>query len=96
MNPFTISLIVCGLTIVFTLIIAHFVLRKSAYDPTTCECQQCEEVGPYNRHIRVSPTLTLNIQYLCSSPTGDVNMGYEMDDTVIPRIRRLFSKGNLF
>lgn len=94
MNPFMISLIVCGLTIVFGLIAAHLIFRKSAFDPTVCDCEQCKEVGSYNRHIRVSPTLIINVQYFCSSPTGDLNMGVEMDSTIIPKIRRLFSKGN--
>lgn len=59
-------------------------------DPTICDCPTCKEHSPYSRHVRVSPTLLLNIQYICESPTGSAIMAVEMDNEIIPKIRNLF------
>lgn len=64
---------------------------KPVKDNTVCECHLCVlDDSKYNRHVRVSPTLILSIQYVCESPTGDVSMGAEMDEEIIPKIRELF------
>lgn len=66
-------------------------------DPTICDCPTCikdDGIYSYNRHIRVSPTLNLNIQYICNSPTGNAGMAVEMDGGIIPKIRNLFRKEN--
>ena len=68
-------------------------------DPTTCQCNACSShVGAYNRHVRVSPTLTLNVRYLNTLPgyqpnDGNVGLAVEMDGEIIPQMRRLF-RGN--
>ena len=70
-----------------------------AQDPTTCKCKSCSEEGAYNRHIRVSPTLTINVQYVNTldpaNPTsGNCQLAVEMDGTTIPQIRELFRPKN--
>ena len=67
--------------------------QKPVKDNTVCDCRFCildDGKYRYNRHIRVSPTLILNIQYICDSPTGNAGMAIEMDGEIIPKIRELF------